>query len=386
MILWGESSGEILFHDETQHFLDWYWTRPLVAQGNPPPTLNSLEASLAPHACMLCHPNQFKEWEKSRHAQAMSAGVYGQIVDMPEDEYQNCLNCHAPLEEQADSLATALFDRDTFSGKIGNSLHEKGLICSACHLRDYQWFGPPRRADLPPLKFKTPHNAWKRHKAFEDSRFCVPCHQFPSDGYSINGKLLENTYQEWIVSPQAQKGQTCQFCHMPNRRHLWHGIHDRDSVRSGVDIQTNPVQIVEGIVSAKLSMKNTGVGHYLPSYVTPRIVMLAYQQDKNGKPFEHTLRQVIIERHLSLDLTTEFFDTRLAPEQTAVLNYRVPLELQATSLVLAIKVAPDAFYTRLYQTLLEQGSTDKGTILIQQALAKSIASTFTLYQYVIPLK
>ncbi|HEC84881.1 MAG TPA: hypothetical protein ENI48_06530 [Thioploca sp.] len=386
------SDNKFPSNDEVQHFLDWYWDRPLAAQGHPPSTLNALEASLEPEACKRCHPSQFADWEKSRHARAMGPGVYGQILDMTEDEYQNCLDCHAPLKEQADTLAKTRFyggikplggaSPTQVSTPVSEHLHKKGLICSTCHLRGYQWFGPPRRPDLPPLtsESRLPHNGWNSHKAFEDSRFCAACHQFPANGYAINGKLLENTYNEWKESPQAATGQTCQSCHMPNRRHLWRGIHDPKAVRSGVDIQVSPVKITDGFVSTQLSMTNTATGHYFPTYVTPKIVMQAYQENKQGKLLENTLQQTIIERHLSLDLSTEYFDTRLAPGQTAILNYQAPLKPQTTTLVLIIKVEPDAFYTRLYQTLLEEDFTDKGTTLILQALAESTASNFTLYQ------
>ena len=43
----------------------------------------------------------------------------------------------------------------------------------------------------------------------------------------LNGKPLENTYEEWRKSPAARRGLQCQNCHMPDRRHLWRGIHDR---------------------------------------------------------------------------------------------------------------------------------------------------------------
>ncbi|MBA7466455.1 hypothetical protein ES707_01639 [subsurface metagenome] len=44
----------------------------------------------------------------------------------------------------------------------------------------------------------------------------------------------ENTLVEWEQSPAARNGMTCQSCHMPQRRHLWRGIHDPDMVRSGL--------------------------------------------------------------------------------------------------------------------------------------------------------
>ena len=75
-----------------------------------------------------------------------------------------------------------------------------------------------------------PHGGFTVSKAFEDSRFCAHCHQFPDDGPRIAGKLQEDTYQQWLASDYARQDagkQTCQSCHMPDRKHLWRGIHDR---------------------------------------------------------------------------------------------------------------------------------------------------------------
>jgi len=50
------------------------------------------------------------------------------------------------------------------------------------------------------------------------------------------------------------------------------------------------------------------------------------------------------------------------------------------TLVLRVRVEPDAFYTGLYRDLLASGSTGKGKRLIQQALENSIASQYTLFE------
>jgi hypothetical protein len=57
--------------------------------------------------------------------------------------------------------------------------------------------------------------------------FRSPRHQFPGEGFALNGKPLENTYEEWRASPAARRGLEWQDCHMPDRRHLWRGIHER---------------------------------------------------------------------------------------------------------------------------------------------------------------
>jgi len=52
----------------------------------------------------------------------------------------------------------------------------------------------------------------------------------------------------------------------------------------------------------------------------------------------------------------------------------------AQTLVLRVRVEPDAFYTELYRDLLTSGSARKGRRLIQEALDNSIASQYTLFE------
>src|SRR5206468_1036453 len=81
-----------------------------------------------------------------------------------------------------------------------------------------------------------PHGGVTRTPAYLASEFCRGCHQFGADGYVLNGKLLEDTYAEWKASRFAAAGVQCQDCHMPDRRHLWRGIHDPEMVRGGLTI------------------------------------------------------------------------------------------------------------------------------------------------------
>jgi len=340
---------------DTEKFLAWYWQRPLATQGQP--------HSLHPESCGVCHPRQFAGWQQSRHALALGAGVMGQVLTLPPTESQACLNCHAPLPEQMASLTTRSAD------------HQQGVLCSACHVRGYQWFGPPARTTQPVAN--PPHAGWQTQNAFTDSRFCAACHQFPEDGYALNGKLLENTYREWQASPQARQQKACQFCHMPDRQHLWRGIHDAEMVRAGVTIHLSDIKFVKNFIQLTLSLQNTNIGHFFPTYVTPKVILKIYQADAKNNCILETLQQVIIAREVSLDLNTEYFDTRLAPHETARLDYYQPLHTTAKSVVVQIQVEPDAFYTRFYQNLLAGDLATES--LIRQALSESEKSGFTLY-------
>lgn len=249
-------------------------------------------------------------------------------------------------------------------------------------MRGYRWFGPQRRPNLPDPdpNTTTPPHGWVSEKAFEDSRFCAACHQFPASGYALNGKLIENTYEEWKASPQAVSGLTCQACHMPGRRHLFRGIHDPEMVRSGVSIAFGEVSLADGVLRGSLSVTNSGTGHLLPTYVTPRIFMEIYQANAQGGKIEGTERQHVIARDVSLDLTTEYADTRLAPGATSKLDYARRQLPTAVSLVVEVRVEPDAFYRRFFAALLETELTADSRIRIAEALRESSESAFTLLQ------
>lgn len=379
--------------DSNESFLQKYWARPLLAQGTPPANFIPLEASLDPRACGTCHVAQFNDWKLSRHSLAMGPGILGQLLNMPAsaaEEHQDCIRCHAPLKEQADSLVAALTHGQGKElhpqGKAGPALHEQGLVCAACHMRGYQRYGPPRKdGSQPEPETQLPHNGWVSTPAFEDSRFCAACHQFTNDGYALNGKLLENTYEEWKASRYAREGRTCQSCHMPDRRHQWRGIHDLETVRSGVTLEMTGARVELGTVSAALSIRNTGTGHYFPTYVTPKVVVQAYQEDTRGEALSGTLQEHIIGRQVSPDLSTEIADTRIAPDQQAVFDYRASLHRGAVSLVFRVRVEPDAFYTGFYRDLLNSKQAGNGQRQIKQALKDSVASAFTLFVHREPL-
>ena len=356
-------------------------------QGIPPAHFSPLEASLDPRSCGTCHAAQFNDWKQSRHSQAMGPGIMGQLINMSPDaaeEHQDCIRCHAPLKEQADSLVASLAAAPGAfllrAPRAERPLHEQGLVCAACHMRGYQRYGPPRAdGSKPEPGAQLPHNGWIGSAAFEDSRFCAACHQFEKDGFALNGKLLENTHEEWKASRHAREGKTCQSCHMPERRHLWRGIHDPEMVRAGVTIDAAPAKLVSGSITATLTIKNTGTGHHFPTYVTPKVVAEAYQENARGERLKGTLREYVIARQVAPDLSAELADTRIAPDEQAVFEYRVPLKTGAAALVFRVRVEPDAFYTEFYRSLLEGKQAGTGQKLIQQALADSLASHFTFY-------
>ena len=377
--------------DAIQEFLLRHWRQPLAPQGSPPARFSTLAASLHPEACGTCHPTQLSDWRASVHAAATGPGVAGQMVEMLESDPPSalaCLRCHAPLAEQAPLVADngALRPNPEHDGALG----ARGIPCAGCHVRGHERFGPPRRdgslASAAPRE-TLPHNGVTRTPAFLKSEFCRGCHQFAPDGFSLNGKLLQNTYDEWKASRFARQGVQCQDCHMPDRRHRWRGIHDADMVRSGLTItaRTGATRYRAGNTAlVTLRVTSTRVGHAFPTYVTPRVVLSAELVDGAGQVVAGSRQEKVIGREVALDLSREAFDTRLLPGRTATLEYRMKVPGPGIRARVAVVVEPDAFYVGFFEVLLRQGAA-RGEAQIRQALETARRSPFSVFERELPL-
>lgn len=276
-----------------------------------------------------------------------------------------CYRCHAPFTEQQEKRQVK-GDRRVRVRKnpaFMAALQTKGLICVACHVRKYQVFGPPKRDgslenSRPP--FQLPHRGAIRTPAFERAEFCKGCHQFESDGYALNGKLLENTYNEWKEGPFGREGRACQNCHMPDRRHLWRGIHDSEMVKRGVTIQLalhkERLQVGEKL-QAILALTNSGVGHYFPTYVTPKVIVQVELTDGDGTTVRGSFQKERIGREITLDLAHELFDTRIPPGQTQTVRYVRIVDQTGLKLRTSVVVVPDDFYAGFFEAILPKTRT-----------------------------
>lgn len=363
-------------------FLDRHWAHPLPPQGAPPASLAPAEASLDPASCATCHPAQYRDWQRSPHSQTMGPGIRWQFHLFGQADSNTCMNCHAPLAEQKALVAIEEGWPDAPPGApplyVPADLHRNGLACAACHVREHQRFGPPSlsgtRGDEPGL----PHGGFRVHPAFEDSRFCASCHQFAKDGPRLAGKLRQDTYEEWLRSPFAQAGTTCQSCHMPNRRHEWRGISDESMVRQALSIDTALEPAADALrVAARVT--NTGAGHRFPTYLVPRVDLRLLAIDAAGQRRE--LARHRIQWRASIDLTEEQFDTRLEPGQAVLLEGTVPLPAATgTRLQVEVDVAPKEHYERMYRDMLQRHGHElprETLALLRLALQQAEAARYT---------
>jgi hypothetical protein len=369
--------------ESVESFVTRHWRAPLAPQGPPPARFSPLEASLAPEACGTCHPAQLADWRTSIHARSMGPGVTGQLVEMLAAAPRSalaCHHCHAPLAEQSPLRPDTLAENAGFDP----ALRARGIPCAGCHVRGHERFGPPRRdgslASAAPRE-TLPHGGVTRTPAYLASEFCRDCHQFAPDGPALAGKLLQDTYNEWKASRFAAAGVQCQDCHMPDRRHMWRGIHDPDMVRGGLAISVVEDPAAVGRVTARLVIESTGVGHRFPTYVTPIVVLRAELVDDAGRAIAGTREERRVGREVTLDLEREVSDTRLRPGESAELPYARALDNGAVAARFSVVVYPDAFYTAFYEGLLRQGA-GRGEGDIRAALADTRRSAFTIFEAV----
>ncbi len=354
--------------EDVETFLENHWERPIPFQGAPPNDFSDLEASLDPQSCAQCHAEQHEDWQQSLHSQTYSPGLRWQLALMSPKQGQSCLKCHAPMSEQTALVAAELgwegASREPPPDHVPRDLHKQGLACAACHVRRHERVGPPPRPGVDPDT--GPHGGFTARAAFEDSRFCAACHQFPEDGPRVNGKLRENTVVQWQQSRHADEGRTCQNCHMPDRRHQWRGIHDPAMTASALEtafqVDVNKVTV---------EVKNVGAGHHFPTYMVPEIELRLERVRQDGS--SEVLAREVISWRANLALTEEEFDTRIKSGETH--TFEAPLSMPLAddeSLELVMDVAPRRMYERIFEDY-RQKQGDKLDPDVRALLTLSIA-------------
>ena len=343
-----------------------------------PTPLQSQEITLHPDACGKCHKYQYSDWKGSLHSRAVGPGLLGQLSPDNDPEFAaSCYFCHAPMMEQSEVKTGARSKGQGASNYIKNQsfdnrLKLSGVSCSVCHLREGKIYGPPKRVRSRETgvgrKDQDSHGGFIENDFFEDAEFCAACHQL-DEGYELNGKLLTNTYREWKESIYGQGNVTCQMCHMPDRRHLFRGIHDPEMVKSGIAIEAS-----RSGNKARLVISNTGVGHFFPTYVTPQVVVRGFVKDAGGKAVRSSVKEAFIGRKVSTDLGEEFFDTRIAPGKRFDFDYSMPVK--GGKAVFEVWVYPDEFYNRLYKALLRKNNNRE----LKKALKTTGESGYLLFR------
>ena len=386
-------------------FLNIYWETP-IDEGMPPHQWPKIQQSLSPKSCMACHYDQYEQWKNSRMSHSMDAGVVAQLLlkEMTSKHWkpwvESCLSCHSPIaeyyvkygkykglnNEEKNILKGEPKEQKAMTSalnmlKIPIGKGALSVSCAACHVRYYHRFGPGIKRYI--KEGNIAHGGFVPSNAFNHSYFCIKCHQFGPDQRRLDGKLFENTYNEWKRSIYAKKGISCEVCHNPQGSMAFKSIYNKNFVLKAVTIRfkIKKINIISGSVQAILSLKNSGVGHDFPTYTTPKVILHIGQENLEKKVFQKTVESYIIGWSVSLNLKKQYFDTRLKPFQTAKLIYDRPLVKKAKYLKAWVVVEPESHYVRFFKAFLKIKRLPKIIkTLISEALKQDLDSKYILWK------
>ncbi len=223
--------------------------------GSPPP----------PERCGECHLEEYTDWAASRHRASWSNDLI--VAGYAVEPLSICVNCHAPLPEQATEIAVNhLWYRslDPHSRVPSGSVvrqpephADQGITCAVCHWRD--------GSVLAELETGVAPHQVEATASLGNGELCVECHEFgvpvTVDGKThMRDELMQSTASEWRAWQAAGGTDSCEDCHMPGGRHLFRGVHDRQWLRESVS-----VDVTRDGDDAVFTVRSVGVGHQLPS-------------------------------------------------------------------------------------------------------------------------
>lgn len=285
----------------------------------------------SPTACGACHPEIFKMWSGSTHANAWRNPLFQAVYNLgkktAEGESQkrnieSCVRCHHPIGHS--------------SGETGLPLDDEkgGVICDFCHsvkattgIGNAPFILSPGNAAAMEGGTKygpfddSPDTIHKNQfsELHTRSEFCGGCHDVSHAG---NDLPIEQTYTEWREGPyntgDPKTSVHCQDCHMrqrpgfpctgsterpdnpgfaspeimggKNRPHIWthyfvggSAVHislppnseaqpqmaiDRLKNAATLEVHVDSNVKKGGLLQFQVDVKNTGAGHYLPTGLT----------------------------------------------------------------------------------------------------------------------
>lgn len=249
-----------------------------------------------------CHAGLLEDWSRSMHAKALSDPLYQYKLAEANKASDGALGpfcdaCHGPI-------ATMSGERTNLAAAPAQS--QEGVTCDFCHqvtgtsdpignTSQVLEADGTKRAQY--KDSVSPIHATAYSAFHESAEFCGACHNVDHPG---NGMHLEATYTEWKEGPYAAEGIVCQDCHMtpgpgvtkpypgtaaaggPQRDHIYLmtfaggnvGLGDaelaEERLKAAATLEVEVPEIVESGSSAdvKVTITNSGAGHYLPTGLT----------------------------------------------------------------------------------------------------------------------
>ncbi|MGM0559185.1 MAG: multiheme c-type cytochrome [Myxococcota bacterium] len=223
-----DRAAEVL--EEAQAFYD---SRPYYQQPRPHSEVPDGLASMSAEACGSCHTEIYEEWQMSTHRRAWTQDA--QFMEelhksrAPDDPNKDmgwmCVNCHTPMTNQLPELVVGLEDDDIArpiykkNPTYDADLQEEAITCATCHVRDGVVHGPYGDTNAP-------HPVAKDEDLLTE-QICTSCHNAQAHWPSKQLACFFSTGDEWSKSVYAERGETCQSCHMPEVERKLAGNFDR---------------------------------------------------------------------------------------------------------------------------------------------------------------
>lgn len=190
--------------------------------------------------CATCHPKHYEEWSTSPHAYAQMSPVFnafqGAVLKLTNGTNGDfCIRCHSPVGMNlGEEIYMSNMDRHPTS--------REGITCVVCHRLEKPYgkvsgrlaiaegdiFDPvfgsqggeevERVVESDSFRVNTErgragraiHRTAVEFASIDEPGFCGTCH----DVNLLNGFRLEEAFSEYKTSPAADRGVTCQDCHM----------------------------------------------------------------------------------------------------------------------------------------------------------------------------
>jgi hypothetical protein len=239
--------------------------------------------------CGQCHTEIYKNWRNSLHALAVKDPIFQAayaevIMDGIPGAKRLCLTCHAPTTYVTNDL------------DLSDGLSKEGVTCDFCHTvtdvhigsRSKPFEVKPGRVKRGPVeKTSSPAHKIENSPLHRSAEFCGSCHEFKG----ANGVTIIGTYSEWRDSSHARRGIVCQDCHMRvtsakavkagvgGSGHAAHmhdvpGGHSVSQLRKAVRVSIKSLKQAGDLVTAVVSLTNSGSGHCVPTGLPSRKLVL----------------------------------------------------------------------------------------------------------------
>ena len=99
----------------------------------------------------------------------------------------------------------------------------------------------------------------------------------------------------------------------------------------------------------------------------------------DGKPVDGSAQEERIGREVTLDLTQELFDHRIAPGHSRTVRYIRAIERAGLTLRASVMVVPDDFYIQFFEATLPKAKSKEAKDLLEQAIREGRARSFPLF-------